>query len=78
MFFLNVYIKWKYENNFKIRRNDMYRKLGVKKVVFLLGEVEWYGCGKNIGRCFGIVFDDMFEYFYMLRWILFCCLENLR
>lgn len=56
----------------------MYKRLGIKKVVFFFGQVDWYGCGKNIGRCFGIVFDDMFEYFYMSRWIFFCCFENLR
>lgn len=77
MLFSNAHTKWKYENNFKTRRNDMYRKLGVKKVVLPSGEVEWYGCGKNTGRCFGTVFDDMPEYLYMSRWTPPCCLENL-
>lgn len=76
--FTNAHTMWKYENNFKTRRIDMYKRLGVKKVVLPSGQVEWYGCGKNTGRCFGTVFDDMPEYLYMSRWTPPCCLENLR
>lgn len=76
--FTNAHTLWKYENNVKTRTVDMYKRLGVKKVVLPSGKIDWYGCGKNTGRCFGTVYDDMPEYLYMSRWTPPCCLEHLR
>lgn len=76
--FTNAHSKWKYENNVKTRTVDMHKRLGIKKVVLSSGQVDWYGCGKNTGRCFGTVYNDMPEYLYMSRWTPPCCLENLR
>lgn len=76
--FTNAHTLWKYENNVKTRTVDMYKRLGVKKVVLPPGQIDWYGCGKDTGRCFGTVYEDMPEYLYMSRWTPPCCLRNLR
>lgn len=76
--FTNAHTLWKHENNVKTRTLDMYKRLGVKKVVLPSGEINWYGCGKDTGRCFGTVYDDMPEYLYMSRWTPPCCLQHLR
>ena len=76
--FTNAHTTWKFENNVKTRTVEMYRKLGVKKVAHPSGQVSWYGCAKDTGRCFGTVYDDMPEYLYMSRWTPPCCLDHLR
>lgn len=76
--FTDAHTLWKYENNVKTRKVSMYKQLGIKKVSFPMGKVNWYGCGKNTGRCFGTVHDDMPDYLYMSRWTPPCCLQNLR
>lgn len=76
--FKNPHTQWKYENNVKIRKVAMFKKLGIKRVSSPMGKIDWYGCGKNTGRCFGTVYDDMPDYLYMSRWTPPCCLQHLR
>ena len=76
--FTNAHTQWKYENNIKTRTTEMYKRLGIKKVVLPSGQVEWFGCQKSTARCFGTVYDDMPEYLYQSRWTPPCCLQNLR
>lgn len=61
------------------RRKNLYQTFGLKKVITEKGTTEWYGCSRDIPRCFGsIIIDSMPSYLYEGRWTPPCCLSNLR
>lgn len=61
-----------------LQLNQLYKYLGIKKVIKPDGSVDWHGCSKESQRCFGTVFNDMPEYLFKGQWTPPCCLENLR
>ena len=60
------------------RMQQMYRQLGIRKVMHEDGAVEWYGCSKETVRCFPTIVNDMPSYLNEGKWTPACCLENLR
>ena len=70
--------KWKHQEAEQRRLRRSYEQLGFKLIKHVDGRQEWYGCGKDTGRCFGTVIDDMPEYIHLGRWTPPCCLRALR
>lgn len=76
--FLDPHLRWKRNNIHAESLQTLYEKFGIKKVIQVSGETEWYGCTKHTPRCFGTVVDDTPSYLYVGRWTPPCCLEALR
>ncbi|XP_052795790.1 ribitol 5-phosphate transferase FKRP-like [Mya arenaria] len=67
------------QKQFRQRKSEqLYAKVGVKKVNYANGHTEWYGCNKESTRCFDTVYQNMPEYLYNGRWTPPCCLTHLR
>ncbi|XP_063225334.1 ribitol 5-phosphate transferase FKRP isoform X3 [Bacillus rossius redtenbacheri] len=76
--FQSPHAQWKLQQLTQARRAHMFRTLGIKKVVRETGSVEWYGCNRDIPRCFGSVVGDMPQYLWEDKWTPPCCLAGLR
>ncbi|XP_014243601.1 fukutin-related protein [Cimex lectularius] len=74
----NPHNQWKAQQLEKDRTHNMFRSLGLKKVVRENGLVEWYGCRRDTPRCFGTVVDDTPQYLWEGKWTPPCCLAGLR
>ncbi|KAL1114954.1 hypothetical protein AAG570_007777 [Ranatra chinensis] len=74
----NPHNQWKAQQLEKDRTHNMFRNLGLKKVVRENGLVEWYGCRRDTPRCFGTVVDDTPQYLWEGKWTPPCCLAGLR
>jgi len=85
---LKVHILYSEEFNQSINKDNsqldahykqyLYSQIGIKKVELLNGSVEYYGCRRDTGRCFGSVYKDTPSYLVENRWTPPCCLEALR
>jgi len=69
--------RWKHSQAEQMHLRNLYDQLGFKLIKQLEGSQEWYGCGKDTGRCFGTVIDDMPDYMHQGRWTPPCCLRAL-
>ncbi|KAF6216540.1 hypothetical protein GE061_000883 [Apolygus lucorum] len=70
--------QWKAQQLEKDHNQNMFRSLGLKKVIRETGAVEWFGCRKDTTRCFGTVIDDTPQYLWEGKWTPPCCLAGLR
>lgn len=76
--FRSHHAQWKVQQLEHIQRQQMFQNMGLKKVVRETGTVEWYGCNRDLPRCFGTVVDDMPQYLWEGKWTPPCCLAGLR
>ncbi|GFG32023.1 hypothetical protein Cfor_06827 [Coptotermes formosanus] len=76
--FKSHHAQWKLQQLERTRQQEMFQKMGLKKVVRETGTVEWYGCNKDVPRCFGTVVNDMPQYLWEGKWTPPCCLAGLR
>ncbi|KAJ9593503.1 hypothetical protein L9F63_014956 [Diploptera punctata] len=76
--FKNQHAQWKIQQIERSQQQEMFQKMGLKKVVRETGNVEWYGCNRDVPRCFGTVIDDMPQYLWEGKWTPPCCLAGLR
>lgn len=70
--------QWKIQQLEHAQQRQMFQSMGLKKVVRETGTVEWYGCNRDVPRCFGTVVDDMPQYLWEGKWTPPCCLAGLR
>lgn len=76
--FKSHHAQWKLQQLEHTRQQQMFQKMGLKKVVRETGIVEWYGCNRDVPRCFGTVVNDMPQYLWEGKWTPPCCLAGLR
>ncbi|XP_069669175.1 ribitol 5-phosphate transferase FKRP [Periplaneta americana] len=76
--FKSHHAQWKVQQLEHNQQKQMFQKMGLKKVVRETGTVEWYGCNRDVPRCFGTVIDDMPQYLWEGKWTPPCCLAGLR
>ncbi|RWS15345.1 26S proteasome non-ATPase regulatory subunit 2-like protein, partial [Dinothrombium tinctorium] len=76
--FLDEHKKWKKDAFYSQRLSQLYKNFGIKRVIQVNGDIEWYGCHKKSRRCFPTVIDDMPNYLFEGKWTPPCCLHNLR
>jgi len=76
--FKSHHAQWKLQQLEHSRQRQMFQKMGLKKVVRETGTVEWYGCNRDVPRCFGTVVNDMPQYLWEGKWTPPCCLAGLR
>ncbi|KAJ8879733.1 hypothetical protein PR048_020341 [Dryococelus australis] len=76
--FQSPHAQWKLQQLVHSRQMLMFQMLGIKKVVRETGSVEWYGCTRDVPRCFGTVIGDMPQYLLEGKWTPPCCLAGLR
>jgi len=69
---------WKVQHLEHTQQLQMFQNMGLKKVIRETGVVEWYGCNRDVPRCFGTVVDDMPQYLWEGKWTPPCCLAGLR
>ncbi|UXI16017.1 TOM1-like protein 2 [Sarcoptes scabiei] len=68
----------KYQWLLEERVKNMYRKLGIKKILKPNKTVEWFGCDRKTSRCFSTIINDLPEYLVNDRWLPPCCRKNLE
>lgn len=76
--FKSHHAQWKRQQLEHTQQQQMFQKMGLKKVVRETGIVEWYGCNRDVPRCFGTVVNDMPQYLWEGKWTPPCCLSGLR
>lgn len=85
--FLDAHNRWKHKMLEKDRKKELYKTLGIKKVVHQQrpsdqsssAAVEWFGCTRESSRCFPSVPEgENPAYINEGRWTPPCCLEKLR
>ena len=76
--FSDHHTKAKHDHLEEQRHKIMYAKLGIKKIVNKDNSIEWYGCDRNLPRCFGSIMNDIPEYLIQNRWLPPCCRRNLE
>jgi len=83
--FSDAHNRWKHKTLERERKKDLYKAIGIKKVVHKRHEgdhspsVEWFGCTRESSRCFPSVgLDENPAYINEGRWTPPCCLEKLR
>uniref|UniRef100_A0A8C6U8M2 Ribitol-5-phosphate transferase n=1 Tax=Neogobius melanostomus TaxID=47308 RepID=A0A8C6U8M2_9GOBI len=76
--FSSAHNQWKADTRLKDATGKLMKSFGLKRLLLPEGKEQWFGCSKEIPRCFGTVQDDTPEYLYLDRWTPPCCLKALR
>ncbi|XP_015196472.1 ribitol 5-phosphate transferase FKRP [Lepisosteus oculatus] len=76
--FGSAHNQWKADSRLKEYTARLLREFGIKRVINPDGKEQWFGCNKEMPRCFGTIHDDTPEYLYLERWTPPCCLRALR